>query len=175
MNRKQVLAFDPGIGNTGWALVQRSPHSKFIVNEAGIIKTKTTQPIGERLATIHQHVTDLVRNNPPDLLAMEAVFFNKNVTSCISTGQVIAMIEFAAYQSSIDTLTIRPQLVKAAVTGATNATKKQVLKYVNRLTKAEIKNPHIADAVACGIAALLRIHSAEWIRKTKAIGTQGKP
>ena len=88
-------------------------------------------------------------------MSIESVFFNRNISSCISTASVIAIAELAAEQVSIPTLQIKPQLVKAAVTGTGNASKSAVKKMVNKLLGSNLRNGHEADAAAAAIAGLL--------------------
>ena len=151
-----VLGIDPGIGNTGWSVVKHAA-GKYQSVDSGVILTRAHAKIGKRLDThytmIRQHLTE----HSPDLVSIEAIFFNRNVSSCISTASVIAIVELAAQQAGMPTLQIKPQTVKAAVTGNGSACKAAVMKYVNRLLNTDIKRDHEADASAAAIAGLLQI------------------
>ena len=80
----------------------------------------------------------------PTLVSIESVFFNENVSSCISTTSVIAVVELASVWLGIPTLQIKSQAVKSAVK-----------RMVNKLLRSEIRNGHEADAAAAAIAGLL--------------------
>lgn len=96
----------------------------------------------------------------PDLVSIEAIFFNRNISSCISTASVIAIVELAAQQACVSTLQIKPQAVKSAVTGNGSAGKSDVMAFVNRLLNTEISRDHEADATAAAIAGLLQTKGA---------------
>ena len=88
-------------------------------------------------------------------MSIEAVFFNKNISSCLSTASVIAVAELASVQASIPTFQVKPQAVKSAVTGVGTASKTAVKRMVNKLLAVEITSDHEADAAATAIAGLL--------------------
>ena len=150
---KRCLGIDPGLANCGWAVVHRSGQ-KYRLIEKGTIRTKSTGEQPYRLEKIYADVLELLREHTPDQVEIEAVFFNRNVKSCISTASVIAVVEIACRHSDIPSRQIKPQSLKAAVTGTGRATKEQVKFMVNKLLSAEIKNPHEADAAAAAIAGL---------------------
>ena len=158
MKRKNTaFGIDPGIGNTGWALVERLP-SGYCLLHSGVICTAARTPIGKRLNTHYSMIRKLITEHSPDLVSIESVFFNRNITSCISTASVIAICELASEQAGIPTIQIKPQAVKSAVTGSGRATKTAVKKMVNRLLDAKFTNDHEADATAAAIAGLLQQH-----------------
>ena len=150
------LGLDPGIGNTGWASVRRTA-TGYRLTDSGIITTAATTPLGKRLDQHFVRLHNLLKTYTPDLVSIESVFFNRNISSCISTASVIAIAELAAEQVSIPTLQIKPQMVKAAVTGSGTASKPFVKKMVNKLLGSAIRNDHEADAAAAAIAGLLSL------------------
>lgn len=151
---KLAMGIDPGIGNTGWALVRRTPTGYELV-DSGYRETSTTAMLGDRLDSHFITIRDRLMAFQPDILAIESAFFNKNISSHNSTVSVIAVAELAAYRVGVPTLQIKPQLVKAAVTGRGTASKAHVKQMVNRLLSADIKNQHEADAAAAAVAGLL--------------------
>ena len=158
MKRKNTaFGIDPGIGNTGWALVERLP-SGYCLLHSGVICTAARTPIGKRLDTHYSKITELLTEHTPATVVIESVFFNRNITSCISTASVIAVAELACEQSGIPTLQIKPQVVKSAVTGSGTASKQSVKKMVNKLLGANIASDHEADSAAAAIAGLLQQH-----------------
>ena len=150
-----VLGVDPGISNTGWSIVKRNG-SGYQHIDSGMILTHAHAPIGKRLDTHYTMIRELLTEHSPDIVSIEAIFFNRNISSCLSTASVIAIVELAAQQAGISTLQVKPQTVKAAVTGNGTASKSDVMAFVNRLLNTEMTRDHEADATATAIAGLLQ-------------------
>ena len=143
-----ACGIDPGIANTGFAIVERLP-SRYRLLRSGCIRTASSAKLGNRLDALYIAIQTLLTEYRPRLVALESVFFNRNVSSCISTGGVIAICELASVQAGIAALQIKPQLAKRAVTGKGTASKRYVNRIVNRLLRvSEIQNHHEADAAA---------------------------
>ena len=153
---KRCLGIDPGISNTGWAIVNRNGRGKFSVLDAGIIRTASTDTEAVRALAIYREIADLLMSNAPNLLAVEKVFYNRNVSSAISTGGVVYICLLAAEQIGIESEQITPQQAKASATGRGTASKADVSRMVHRLTGARLDNAHTADAAAVAIAGLLK-------------------
>ena len=156
-----ALGIDPGIGNTGYAIVERLP-SRYRLPRSGVIHAPTHAVLGERLDMHYKVVRELLTEYSPDLVCIESVYFNRNITSCLSTAGVIAICELASVQAGISALQIKPQLAKRAVTGTGTASKRYVNRIVNRLLRvSEIQNHHEADAAAIAITGLLHQSARE--------------
>lgn len=153
-----ALGIDPGIANTGYAIVSRTSR-KFRVIESGCIKTKAADPTPQRLNEIFKAVSEVVYRHITDIdiIAIESVFYNKNVSSAMRTAGVIGILQLLGEQAQIRSLTVTPQQVKAAV-GIPKADKRQVQRLVHKLTGAKASNHHTADAIGAGIAGLLQNH-----------------
>ena len=149
-----ACGIDPGIANTGFAIIERLP-TRYRLLRSGSIRTASSAPIGNRLDAIYTEIHALLADYRPRLVALESIYFNRNVSSCISTAGVIAICELASVQAGISALQIKPQMVKSAVTGSGTASKHAVKKMVNKLTGATLTNGHEADAAAAAIAGLL--------------------
>ena len=159
MSNHTVLGLDPGIGNTGWSIVALETSHDYRLIDSGYRTTLKTETLGDRLDSHYITIHDRLMAYTPDLLAIEAVYFNKNISSCISTASVIAIAELAAFRLGIPTQQFKPQTIKAAVTGSQTASKATVKRYVNNLLSADIKNDHEADAAAVAVAGLLKLRS----------------
>lgn len=156
---KTCLGIDPGLRHTGWAVLRRERSGIFYPLGSGVIETNPDDTDALCYATIFKHFTSkLSTENPPALVAVEDVFFNKNVTSCLQTAGVISVCLLAAELSGVPSAKFRPQTVKAAATGNSEASKKQVQQSLKRLLRVRIKNHHACDAAAVAIAGLLRRH-----------------
>lgn len=154
VKRNLCLGVDPGIAFTGWGSVQRQPVD-FKMIDSGVISTETELPIGTRLEIHYNEFRKLLKAQEPTLVCIESVFFNRNIKSALSTAQVIGVIELACIQQKIQTLQVKPQAVKAAVTGRGTVGKEQVKRCVNKLLGTQLTSPHEADASAAAIAGLL--------------------
>ena len=148
------LGIDPGIGNTGWALVRRTA-TGYRLTDSGVITTLPRLSLGKRLDQHFTRLHEILKTYTPDLVAIEAVYFNRNISSCISTASVIAIGELSVSQVGIPVVQVKPQALKAAVTGNGTASKAAVKKMVNTLLKTTISNAHEADAAAAAVAGLM--------------------
>ena len=95
-----VLGIDPGISNTGWAVVKHAA-GKYRYVDSCVILTHAHAPIGKRLDMHYTRIRELLTEHSPDMVSIESVFFNRNISSCISTASVIAVVELAAQQSDV--------------------------------------------------------------------------
>ena len=152
----RCLGVDPGLANTGWAIVSRSERGKFRVLDAGIITTSKTESEASRAMKIYDTVFDLLAEGSPNLLAVEQVFYNRNISSCISTAGVVYICLLAAAHLGIASEQITPQEAKASATGRGTASKTDVARMVHKLTGERLENSHTADAAAVAVAGLLK-------------------
>ena len=151
----QCLGIDPGIANNGYAIVSReTPTGKFKIIDSGVIRTPANTPEAQRLLSISRKITDLLDLHEITALAIEKIFHNKNITSSISTAQVIGICQLAAAEKGIPIYQITPQQVKSAV-GNRKADKKQVRTTIKLISNSTLKSHHASDAAACAIAAIL--------------------
>ena len=159
MKSKICLGIDPGLSNTGWAIVSRNQRGQFAIVDCGCIIThkKDTEP--KRVLQIYNAIHEVLRTHQPDCLATERVFFNHNPSSCLSTAGVSYICQLAAEQAGIKSMTFTPQQVKMAVGCGGNASKRNVKIFVSQLTKTPITNAHVADATACAIAGVLKMRT----------------
>lgn len=149
------LGIDPGLANCGWAIVQRGPATYKLI-ELGCIVTATGRTYGYRLARIADVVSSLLKEHQPDCMAIEAVYFNKNVSSNQTTAAVVGVLSVEAHRANIESLLITPQQAKAATGMGGKADKATVKKMMGKLLAHEFKNAHTADAAAIAMAGLLQ-------------------
>ena len=156
MHETKCLGIDPGLANTGYAVVSQNASGKFCVFSHGCIKTKKASPNGEgcRYLAIYQKLSEVIASHSPTCVAVERVFYNQNVSSAITTGGVIAICLLAAEEAGIANLQIKPQAAKQAI-GFGTADKAKVKQMVQKLTGVSIRDSHAADAVAVAIAGIL--------------------
>jgi crossover junction endodeoxyribonuclease RuvC len=147
-----VMGIDPGVANTGFGVVRVAGQTMSAV-DGGVIEVPPGKPIETRLARIHAELEKLIRWHEPSALALEDLYFGRNVRSAIAVGQARGVAMLAAAQSSIPCFDYTPQAGKMAVCGSGAAAKRQVQQMVGSLLG--LANPpesdHTADALAVAI------------------------
>ena len=145
-----LLGVDPGIGTTGFGVVEQKTLNSYSFIECGIISTPPGTPLPERLLQLSNEFGALLERVKPDAVAVEKLFFGRNVTTAFTVGQArgILLLELARRGLSIGEYT--PLQIKMAVAGYGRAGKKQVQEMVVRLLNLQ-KVPRPDDA-ADGLA-----------------------
>jgi crossover junction endodeoxyribonuclease RuvC len=147
-----VLGIDPGIANTGFGVVARLG-GRLAALDGGVIETSPALAPERRLASLHGRVCELLDAHEPDAVALESLYFGRNVRTAIAVGQARGAVLLAAGQRGVACLDYTPQQVKGAVCGSGRAAKEQVGRMVQALLALpEPPRPdHAADALAVAI------------------------
>ena len=147
----KILGLDPGLGTTGWGLIQAEGNRlSHIAN--GQLRTETSAPLPERLADLCRQLEALIAEHAPETAAVEEVFVNKNPQSTLKLGQARGVVLMCAARAGMTVGEYAPTLVKKAVVGTGGAEKAQVHAMVSRLLPgAKIAGPDAADALAVAI------------------------
>jgi crossover junction endodeoxyribonuclease RuvC len=148
-----VLGIDPGTAVTGYGIVRREGHNPLTLIECGVIRTKPRDALPQRLAEIHQGIAELIRRHQPTVLAIEDIFYARNVRTTVVLGHARGVILLAAAHAGIEIHEYPPAEIKKAVAGTGAATKLQVQFMVMRLLRLK-SAPQPTDA-ADGVAAAL--------------------
>jgi len=147
----KILGLDPGLGTTGWGLIEAHGNRLAHVGN-GQIKTDTTAPLPQRLAALADQLEALIEDHAPEAAAAEEVFVNKNPQSTLKLGQARGVVLMCAARAGIEVGEYSPTLVKKAVVGMGGAEKGQVHAMVSRLLPGvKIAGPDAADALAVAI------------------------
>ena len=149
-----VLGIDPGTAALGWGIVEsRSGRLRMI--DAGCLETKPDASLPKRLLAIHALLDELIALHKPDLVAVERLFFSRNVQTAFAVGQARGVVLLAAAQAEVPVREATPNEVKVAVTGHGRAPKDQVGRMVAVcLGLAEApRRDDTADALAVAIWA----------------------
>lgn len=150
-----VLGIDPGTSLMGFGVIEETGQ-RVRALEYGCLRTSAGRPRGERLASLYDGLTDLIRRRRPELMAMEELFFNRNVTTALSVGEARGVVLLAAQKAGLPVVEYNPMLVKQAVVGHGRAEKQQVQRMVKViLGLSDPPRPDdTADALAVAICAL---------------------
>jgi crossover junction endodeoxyribonuclease RuvC len=147
-----VMGIDPGVASTGFGVV-RVAGGRMHPLDAGVIEAPPDEPEERRLARIHKGLSDLIAWHQPVAMAVEAVYFGKNVRSAIAVGQARGVALLSAAQRRVPCFDYTPQAVKLAVCGTGAAPKGQVQRMVGTLLGLPCppESDHAADALAVAI------------------------
>lgn len=133
----------------------------------GEIVTHPGQPADRRLLHLHRELSRLLQEWHPDLVAVEELFFGRNVTTALTVGQARGVALLAAAQAGIPVAEYTPMQVKQAVTGWGRAAKEQVQAMVRALLGlADAPRPDdAADALAVALCAAQSWRFEEAVRR----------
>lgn len=152
-----VMGIDPGTATIGWGVL-RADWSDLEVVGYGAIRTPKEMEQPERLHTIYESIKVLLREYSPDSVAIEELFFSRNVTNAMAVSEARGVIQLAVYAHRFpdDTIPItgyKPNTIKKAVAGDGKAKKPEVQEAVRLylgLTE-KIRPDDAADALAVAI------------------------
>ncbi len=146
-----VLGLDPGSNITGYGIIEKRG-SQLVHVDNGCLTTKRAQTLPQRLDTIYTSLKEVILRHKPDCMAIEEVFFAKNVSSSLRLGEARGVALLAAAQCGLEIVEYPTRVVKQALTGFGQAQKEQVQKMVQRLLKLpEVAQIDASDALALAI------------------------
>lgn len=148
----RILGIDPGIAIVGFGFVDKKG-SRLVPVQYGSIQTEAHTDPGLRLKEIYDAMQMLIGKYKPDAVAVEKLFFNRNVTTAFSVGQARGVILLAAVQRGLQIGEYTPLQVKQSVVGYGKAEKHQVQEMVRMFLHLSIvpKPDDVADALAVAI------------------------
>ena len=151
-----VLGIDPGVSETGWAVLCGADGGAARLADSGLIKTFPSRPLPERLCFIHRAVAGLLARHGPEAMAIEEMFFLKAAQTIRGTLQARGVILLAAAQAGCPISEYNPRTVKATLTGSGAAPKLQMQRMVSKnLGLADLLRPDdVADAAAIALCHL---------------------
>ena len=147
-----ILGIDPGVATIGFGLV-RAERNRNQLLRYGVITTPPGIPLSNRLLQISNDMEELIHAFHPDEMAVEELFFTKNITTGIAVAHGRGVILLAAEKLGVPVFEYTPMHVKQAVVGYGKAEKRQVMLMTQRLLHMkELPRPDdAADALALAI------------------------
>jgi crossover junction endodeoxyribonuclease RuvC len=147
-----VMGIDPGLAHTGFGVV-RVAGGRMSAVDGGVVDSSADAPPGERLSRIHESLAELIAWHEPAAVALEDLYFGKNVRSATAVGQARGVAMLAAAQAGVPCFDYTPQAVKMSVCGSGAADKQQVQHMVGALLSLPKppESDHAADALAVAI------------------------
>lgn len=147
-----ILGIDPGSINCGYSILEVQKR-QIIAAGCGTVKAGNVRPLNEKIELIYNKICEVIKNYQPEHIAIESIFFGKNVRSAIILGHVRGVILLAASQFGLKLFEYSPREIKNSVVGNGNASKEQVKYMVTKILdmKVEPKTYDEADALAIAL------------------------
>lgn len=148
-----ILGIDPGTATIGFGCIEVDGHRSAEAISYGVIKTDKAMAMPQRLLVLHTDMTELLQTLKPAVVAIEELFFLKNVNTAMPVAQARGVIMLACAQAGVPVVGYSPAQVKNTVTGSGKAEKIEVQEAVRDLLELEgIPRP---DDAADGLAIAL--------------------
>jgi crossover junction endodeoxyribonuclease RuvC len=181
----KILGIDPGLTRCGIGVIELSKGRKVSLVDVRVLVSPKDEPLDARIGSIGKELDLLIKKHRPDVVAIERVFSQQNLSSVMGTAQISGVAIFLANKYSIPLAMHTPTEVKAAVTGSGRAGKAQVGQMVAQLLGlTEVPKPaDAADALAIAICQGFRgANTSEsytkaqlkWIEATKSASFKSK-
>jgi len=151
-----ILGIDPGLANIGYGVIDKDGDSLKVV-DYGCIITKSNQEYMKRLEKIYDEVYRLIKDYQPAVMAIEELFFCKNIKTALNVGQARGVIILAGSQGNIKIKEYTPLQIKQAIVGFGHAKKDQVQEMVKLLLHLKDK-PYPDDAADALAVAICHAH-----------------
>lgn len=163
----RIMGIDPGIAIVGFGFIDKQG-SKLTPVQYGCIQTEAGTDPGLRLKQVYDAAVQLIDKYKPDAVAVEQLFFNRNVTTAFTVGQARGVLILAAVQQGLPVAEYTPMQVKQAIVGYGKAEKKQVQEMVRMFLKLQAapKPDDVADALA---VAICHAHSSTLLNKINGV------
>lgn len=149
----RILGIDPGTGILGFGVIDVDVRGKATLVDGGVIRTPAHQPDSDRLLTIYDELQEIISELKPELMAVEKLFFNTNITTAMSVSQARGVILLCGKQHNLELYEYTPLQIKMAITGYGKADKKQIQEMVRIILGLETvpKPDDCADAIAAAL------------------------
>ena len=159
-----ILGIDPGTATTGYGVIEiekigEAKKTKFLkCLSYGTIKTLPTSSAPERLKKIYNELSKLIKVHNPEILAVESLFFFRNLKTAIPVSQAKGVILLTAAKNNLPVKEFTPMQVKLAITGFGWSEKEKVQKRMMSILKLKDfpKSDDAADALAIAITFCLK-------------------
>jgi len=156
--KRTILGIDPGTGRLGWAVLEKNKEFRIMnkgeiqILDCGLIETKANTPLPDRLELIFDELTKVIEKYSPDEMAIEELFFVKNVKTGISVAHARGVAMLAGKLGKMEIFEYKPNEIKLGICGYGHADKKQIAKMIElHIRGCKIEQDDTADAVAVAL------------------------
>lgn len=153
-----TLGIDPGTATCGFGVVSLQPDGGLRMVDAGVVRTPSNMPEPERLARLHGALQRLIEEHRPQRVAVERLFFQRNVQTAMAVGQARGIALLAASEAGVPIDEPTPNEIKQQICGSGSADKAQVAAMVERLLGVRLDGvpDDATDALAAAIGCAYR-------------------
>lgn len=153
--KRIILGIDPGIADTGFGVIAKQKNGSLVCVDYGSIKTSAKISLSDRLEILSCELSKIIKKYQPETIAVEQLFFCKNVKTALVVGHARGVMLLTAKQHKVGLIEFTPLQIKQAVSTYGKASKMQVQKMVKLLLNLkELPKPDdAADALAAAICA----------------------
>jgi crossover junction endodeoxyribonuclease RuvC len=155
--KQTIIGIDPGTNILGFGIVVVE-NNRIQIKDVGILHMVKEEDAHLKLKAIYQFISDLIKKNKPDSLAIEAPFYGKNVQSMLKLGRAQGVAIAAAMAYDLTVTEYAPRKIKQSITGSGNASKEQVSAMICRMLN--LKEPPAffdeTDALAVAVCHSLQ-------------------
>ncbi len=162
----RVLGVDPGTATTGYGVVEDQGGALELL-VCGVITTTPQEVMPVRLRTIYHQLRTLIAQWSPAAMAVEELFFSRNVTTALTVGQARGVVLLAGAEADLAIYEYKPAAVKQAIAGYGGADKQQVQQMVRLLLHLD-QVPRPDDAADAVALAVCHLHSARFLDLVQA-------
>jgi crossover junction endodeoxyribonuclease RuvC len=164
----RILGIDPGTTVTGYGLVEIRNKKPVILHMGNITPGKLPDHY-QRLKILHERALHLVETYHPDVMAIEAPFYGKNVQSMLKLGRGQGVLMAAALMHGVPIHEYAPLLVKQAITGMGRASKEQVAYFLQKVYNLKEMEQVLdeTDAVAVAICHYIQMNKPQKSKEYK--------
>jgi crossover junction endodeoxyribonuclease RuvC len=147
-----IMGIDPGFAITGYGIVKYEGN-KFSVINYGAITTEASMALPQRLLEINNRLEELISIYNPNVVAIEELFFNKNIKTALTVGHGRGVAVLSAAKAGLEVFEYTPLQVKQAVVGYGRAEKAQVQQMIKAILNLQAipKPDDVADALAVAV------------------------
>lgn len=147
-----ILGIDPGLATTGYGIIEKNARGEFRAIDCGVILTPKEEGLPVRLALLEEGLQKILQKYHPDEVAMEELFFSKNITTGIAVAHARGVALLTCVKECGKLYEYTPMQIKQALTGYGKADKRQIQSVVTSMLRLkEIPKPDDA-ADALGVA-----------------------
>ncbi len=163
-----ILGIDPGTTGMGYALLSAATEPATLLAR-GLVLTSSAGTAAERLLAIATALDAIIAEHAPDALAVERLYFNKNVKTAMAVAEARGIALLCAARAGLEIAEYTPQEVKLSVTGNGAADKRAVQRMIVHLLALEepIRQDNVADAVAVALTHAQRARFAEFVGRAE--------
>jgi len=133
-----IIGIDPGTATTGFGIIRKTGKEIEVI-DYGCIETCSSLRAEKRLHIINQELNKIIKKHHPEVLAIENVYFFKNLKTAMPVSQAKGVILFTAEENNLPVFEFTPLQMKMAITGYGKAEKKQVQEMIKKMLNLEAK------------------------------------